>query len=83
MDRRGLEQTSLNNPGTGLELDPSLETPPKVLLNVIRRNLADGSITGRPPKMPARSFVGLVRLRGADRRLRIVLQKILDPIRKL
>ena len=78
-----LEPIFLNDPSSGLELNTNLKPPPKVMLDVVCRDLTDGSLSERLLEMHAGSFIRLVGFLCADRRLGIILQEKIHPVREL
>jgi hypothetical protein len=83
MDCRWLEAVFLNHPGSGLDLNPRLQPPSKVKLDIVRRNFTNRSVAECLLEMPTDALVGCMSLFCAHRGLGVVLQKKVHPIRKL
>jgi hypothetical protein len=83
VDCRRLKPVFFNNAGSGLELNPNLKAPPKIVLNVICAEVQERMPPERLFEMPTRTLVRMVRLFRADGRLGIILQKKVHPIREL
>ena len=83
MDGRWLKAAFLNDTGTGLDLDIRLQSAPKVMLDIVCADIADRTLAERLFEMHASSLVGLVCLLCADRRLGVVLQEKIHPVREL
>jgi hypothetical protein len=83
MDCRRLKPIFFNNAGGGRDLNPSLKPPSKIVLNVICGKLSDRSLAECLFEAPAGALVRFVGLFRADRRLGVVLQEKVHPIRKL
>jgi hypothetical protein len=66
MDGCRFKPISLNDPGCGPNLDARLKPPPEIVLNVIRRDIANRPLAKRLLKVRGRTFVRFVGLFCAD-----------------
>lgn len=83
MDCPRLKPIFFHNAGSGCDLNPSLKPSSKIVLNVICGKLSDRSLAECLFEAPAGALVRFVGLFRADRRLGVVLQEKVHPIRKL
>jgi hypothetical protein len=83
MDRRRLKPVFLDNPVCRSNLDAGLQAPSKVMFDLIRREVGNGSLAERVLEMASGAPVCFVCLFCADRGLGIVLQEKFHPGREL